>query len=132
MLEPIPAPFSHQDVEALLTSTLSGTERRFLEAVIHVVIPPAAIATTHVDALANIENMLAEASADHRANVIRLVQWCRRVSWLYGGARMPLQARRSRLVLVQKLGHALSALCLVAFWGDERALGLADDPSATP
>ena len=115
-----------------MTSTLSGTERRFLEAVIHVVIPPRAIATTHVDVLANIENMLAEASADHRANVIRLVQWCRRVSWLYGGARMPLQARRSRLVLVQKLGHALSALCLVAFWGDERALGIADRPPATP
>jgi hypothetical protein len=119
-------------VEAPLASTLSATERRFLEAVIHVVIPPAAIATTDVDALANIENMLAEASADDRANVIRLVRWCRRVSWLYGGARMPLQARRSRLVLMQKLAHALSALCLVAFWGDERALGIVDRPAATP
>jgi hypothetical protein len=107
----------------------SGPERRFLEEVAGVLIPAAA--GTGIDVVANIEHMLTQASADHRERIVQLVTWSRRVSWLYGGTRMPLRARRSRFVLIQKLAHALSALCLVAFWGDESALGMAERRRAT-
>ena len=108
----------------------SGPERRFLEDVARVLMPPAA--GTAIDVVANIEHMLTQASADHRERIVQLVRWSRRASWLYGGSRMPLRARRSRFVLIQKLAHALSALCLVAFWGDDGALGMAERRPARP
>jgi hypothetical protein len=113
-------------------SNFSEAERRFLEEVAHVLIPPAAAAGTDIDVVTNIEHMLAQASPDHRERVVQLVRWSRRVSWWYGGTRMPLRARRSRFVVIQKVAHALSALCLVAFWGDEAALKMAERPPARP
>src|SRR5213593_1871413 len=100
-------------------SSFSEQEQRFLQAVARVLIPASARAATHIDVLANVERTLTQASADYRRKVVRIVKWSRRVSWLYGGSSMPLRARRSRVVLIQKLAHALSALCLVAFWGDD-------------
>ena len=111
-------------------SNFSAAERRFLEEVARVLLPPDA--GTDIDVVVNIEHMLSQASADHRERVVQLVRWSRRLSWVYGGTRMPLRARRSRFVLIQKLAHALSALCLVAFWGDEGALRMAERPPARP
>jgi hypothetical protein len=109
-------------------SILSRPERRFLEEIAHLLIPTIATVGAEIDVVANIEHMLTQASADQRARLIQLVKWSRRVSCLYGGIRMPLRARKSRFVLIQKLAHALSALCLVAFWGDEGALRMAERP----
>ena len=109
---------------------LAEPERRFLAGVARVLVPRAA--GTEIDVEANHEQMLAQASADQRIRVVHLVRWSRRVSWVYGGTQMPLRARRSRLIAVQKLAHALSSLCLVAFWGDEDARRLLERAPARP
>ena len=49
----------------------------------------------------------------------------------YGGPDIVVRARGSRFVLMQKMSKALAAICLVAFWGDERALALIDLPRGT-
>lgn len=131
-IEPIRTRFTHRMARAVPMSNFSGAERRFLEDVARVLLPPAAAAGTDIDVVVNIEHMLTQASADHRERVVQLVRWSRRLSWVYGGTRMPLRARRSRFVLIQKLAYALSALCLVAFWGDEGALRMAEQPPARP
>jgi hypothetical protein len=60
--------------------------------------------------------------------VTRFLAWSQRASILYGGENVALNARGSRFVLVRKMGRTLSSLCLIAFWADERALKLVDNP----
>ena len=107
---------------------LDQDDREYLRKVAATLIPAEALSGTGIEVVANIDRLLARGSAEHRAKVLRLVAWARRVSFLYGGEQIALRARGSRFTLVQKLGNALSALCLVAFWGDERALRLIAAP----
>jgi hypothetical protein len=108
--------------------TLSKADRRFLAKVSRTLIPPSARDVVDVDVVANIDRMLSRANARHRANVLRLVRWTRRLSIFYGGASMPARAGRSRVISIQRLARALTSLCLVAFWGDEQARTLIDEP----
>ena len=119
--------FLHALVAVSFTKgALSVDDRAFLDKVARTLIPADVLRQSDVDVVANIEHILARGSAEHRAKVRRLVAWARRVSFLYGGEQVALRARTSRFVLVQKMSRALSALCLVAFWGDERTLALLD------
>src|SRR5262245_49526597 len=97
---------------------LSQRERRFLASAAGTVIPVLATDVTGIDVLANIESMLEHSSADHRWRVVQIVRWSYRASWLYGGVHMPMVARRSRLIPVRRLAHALASICLLAFWDD--------------
>jgi len=108
--------------------TFSARERRFLELAAATLIPSAATSATGIDVLMNLERMLSHASTHHRRRVVRLVAWSYRVSWLYGGRCMPIQARRSRFISIQRLAHALSSLCLIAFWGDQAARKIVGRP----
>jgi hypothetical protein len=107
---------------------LSKADRRFLAELSSTLIPTSARAAVNVDVVANIDRMLSRATARHRSNVYRLVRWSRRISMFYGGASMPSRAAGSRLVAVQKLARAISSLCLVAFWADDHARVLIEDP----
>ncbi|HYE14493.1 MAG TPA: hypothetical protein VD968_08655 [Pyrinomonadaceae bacterium] len=111
---------------ALPRLTLDRKDKEFINRVAATLIPAEALRQTGIDVLANVEHMLAQGSADHRRKVLRLLAWSRRVAFLYGGDRVALGARGSRFEVMQKMGKALSSLCLVAFWGDERALSLID------
>ena len=111
--------------------TLSKADRRFLAEVSLILIPPSARGVVDVDVVANIERILSRANVRHRANVLRLVRWTRRLSIFYGGASMPARAARSRMIPIQRLARALTSLCLVAFWGDEQARTLIDKPGGT-
>ena len=117
---------------ALLTvisgATLEAAERKFLSGVAAELFPQAALATTGIDVVQNIERLLDRASAAHRARILRLLVWARRLSILYGGAQLPVRTRTSQFILVQRMGRAVAALCQVAFWGDVRALTLIDAP----
>lgn len=104
--------------------TLDQGDRDFLRKVAATLIPAQALSATGIDVVANIDRLLARGSAEHRTKVLRLVSWARRVSFLYGSEQVAVRSRGSRFALVQKMGKALSALCLVAFWGDERAMNL--------
>ncbi|MCA1632993.1 MAG: hypothetical protein LC802_04535 [Acidobacteria bacterium] len=108
--------------------TLDAKDTEFLRRVAATLIPAEASHRTGIDVLANIEHMLAQGGAEHRRKVLRLLSWARRASFVYGGERVAIGARGSRFELVQKMGRALSAVCLWAFWGDERALVLMDAP----
>ena len=103
---------------------LEGGDRDFLRKVAATLIPRQAVAETGIDVVANIDRLLARGSAEHRAKVRRLIVWTRRVSFLYGGENVAIRARDSRFALMQKMSKAVSSLCLVAFWGDERAMRL--------
>jgi hypothetical protein len=103
---------------------LDGGDREFLRKVAATLIIPEALSRTGIDVIANVEHLLERGSAEHRAKVLRLLTWARRVSFLYGGENVARRGRDSRFVLIQKLSKALSALCLVCFWGDERSLQL--------
>lgn len=103
---------------------LNQSDKEFLSKVARTLLPADALQQTGIDVVANIEYLLARSSAEHRAKVLRLLAWAKRVSFLYGGDHVALRARNSRFVLAQKMSRALSALCYVAFWGDERALPL--------
>lgn len=109
-------------------TTLGGKETEFLRKVAATLIPAEALSRTGIDVLANVEHMLEQGGAEHRRKVLRLLAWARRVSFAYGGERVAVEARGSRFELVQKMGRALSTLCLWAFWGDERSLVLLDAP----
>ena len=111
--------------------TLDGGDRDFLRKVAATLIPHEALSRTGVDVIANIEHLLERGSAEHRAKIMRLLTWSRRVSFIYGGEKVARRARDSRFVLAQKMSKALSALCLVSFWGDERALQLIESQEAT-
>jgi len=110
--------------------TLSNADRRFLDELSRALIPPSARGEIDVDVVANIDRMLGRANARHRMNVLRLVRWARRLSFFYGGASLPARAAQSRLVPVQRLARAVSSLCLVAFWADDHARILIDQPGA--
>jgi hypothetical protein len=110
------------------TRGFSDDDRRFLNAVAGVLIPATALRDTGIDVLENIEHMLGRASIEHQIKAQRIVAWARRLSPLYGGERMPLRARQSRFIVVQKLAHAVSSLCLVAFWADEAAFTVIESP----
>ena len=107
---------------------LDGGDREFLRKVASTLIPRQAFAETGIDVVANIDRLLARGSAEHRAKVRRLIVWARRVSFLYGGENVAIRARDSRFALMQKMSKAVSSLCLVAFWGDERAMRLIESP----
>ena len=107
-----------------LCVTFDGGDREFLRKVAATLIPSEALSRTGIDISANIEHLLARGSAEHRAKVMRLLAWSRRISFLYEGQNIVHRAGKSRFMLIQKMSKALSALCLLAFWGDERALQL--------
>jgi hypothetical protein len=113
-----------------LRLALDGGDREFLRKVAATLILPEALSRTGIDVIANVEHLLQRGSAEHRAKVLRLLTWSRRVSFLYGGENVARRARDSRFVLIQKLSKALSALCLVSFWGDERSLQLIEPQEA--
>lgn len=115
---------------APLRLALDGGDREFLRKVAATLIPPEARSRTGIDVIANIEHLLQRGSAEHRAKILRLLTWSRRVSFIYGGENVARRARNSRFVLAQKMSKALSALCLVSFWGDERALQLIETQEA--
>lgn len=112
-------------------TVLARDDREFLGKVAKTLIPADALRRSGVDVVANIEHLLTRGSAEHRAKVLRLVAWARRVSFLYGGEQVAIRARTSRFVLAQKMSRALSSLCLVAFWGDERTLELIETAEAS-
>jgi hypothetical protein len=115
---------------APLRLALDGGDREFLRKVATTLIPPEAFSRTGIDVIANVEHLLQRGSAEHRAKILRLLTWSRRVSFIYGGENVARRARASRFVLARKMSKALSALCLVAFWGDERALQLIESGEA--
>jgi hypothetical protein len=108
---------------------LGADNRDFLRRMARTLIPDEALESTGIDVIANVEHLLEQGSAEHRAKVLRLLAWARRISFIYGGEKIAIRGRGSRFVLVQKMAKALSSLCLVAFWADERALRLIDKPS---
>jgi hypothetical protein len=109
---------------------LDSGDREFLRKLAATLIIPEALSHTGIDVIANVEHLLERGSAEHRAKVLRLLTWARRVSFLYGGENVARRGRDSRFVLIQKLSKALSALCLVSFWGDERSLQLIEPQEA--
>jgi hypothetical protein len=113
----------------VLPAGFSPDDRRFIEGAACAVIPARALTIAGVDVVRNVEHLLQRTNADHRVRVLRALRWARRVSFLYGGDMMPVRARGSRLFMVRRLARAVSVVCLVAFWGDERTLALIDNPS---
>jgi hypothetical protein len=99
-------------------------DRAFLAAVARTLISADALRATRIDVLANVDHLLARASATHRAAILRALAWARRLSFMYGGDRFALDTRESRFIVIRRLGRLVASLCLLAFWGDERALGL--------
>jgi hypothetical protein len=108
--------------------TLNKGDLEFIRKVASTLIPGDALALTGIDVVANLDHILQRGSAEHRAKIMRLLTWSRRLSFLYGGEQVAHRARTSRFVLAQKMSKALSALCLVSFWGDERSLPLIEQP----
>jgi len=108
--------------------SLGNDDHRFLDGVAATLIPAMALQSTGINVAENVDHLLRSGSADHRKKVTRFLAWAQRASILYGGERVALNARGSRFMLVRKMGRTLSSLCLIAFWADERALKLIDDP----
>jgi len=118
---------------AALMVTVPGVSLRdedvnFLRRIAATLIPNEAIETTGIDVVANINRLLTQGSADHRKKVLRFVTWARRVSLFYGGDKVAIRAQGSRFTLVRKTGKALSSMCLIAFWLDDRAWRLIEVP----
>lgn len=112
------------------TITLGKDDSQFLRKVAATLIPAQALSSTGINVAENVERMLRSGSADHRQKVIRFLTWSQRASILYGGDKVAINARGSRIMLVRKMGRTLSSLCLIAFWADERAMKLIDQPEA--
>jgi hypothetical protein len=110
---------------------LSDADGRFLRGVTRVLVTPAVYDAAHIDIVANLERVMERANDANRANVLRLVRWCRRIACVYGGPLLPARGAASSVVVVQRLARALSSLCLLAFWGDDAALALMDSPDRT-
>lgn len=113
----------------ILRPALESDDLEFLRRVAATLISADDLRRTRIDVVANVEHLLERSSGQHRGKALQLVAWTRRISLVYGGDRVALRARTSRFVLPQKMSKAISSLCLVAFWGDERALQLIDDPT---
>ncbi len=111
---------------------LDGGQRRFLAGMASHLIPAEAFRLTGVDVAENIEYMLSRGSGERREKILRLLAWSQRISFLYGGDQIAVRAARSRFILMRKMAKALSSLCLVAFWGDERTLQLIENPKGAP
>jgi hypothetical protein len=111
---------------------LSPSDGRFLQAVTRVLVTPATYDNAQIDVVANVERLLGRANGGNRTNVLRLVKWCRRMAFFYGGPQLPARAACSRFVAIQRLARALSSLCLLAFWGDDAALALLNSPDRIP
>ena len=106
--------------------SLAKDDQRFIDAVAATLIPTTALRNTGIKVSENVDHLLRSGSIDHRRRVTRFIAWSQRASILYGGEKVALNARGSRFMLVRKMGRALSSLCLIAFWADERALKLID------
>lgn len=107
---------------------LDTDDERFFRRVAATLIPPPAFEATGIDVVANLNHLLTRTRADHRKRIASLIRGSRRISFLYGGEHIAIRARRSRFVVIQKVARALSAVCLLTFWGDTRAMALLDDP----
>ena len=117
---------------ALLTVTpnveLQLDDRKFLDRVAATLLPAAALQSTGISVAENVDYLLSQGSAEHRAKVLRFLSWSQRAAILYGGEKVAINARGSRFMLVRKMGRTLSSLCLIAFWADERAIKLISEP----
>lgn len=107
--------------------SLAKDDQQFIDAVATTLIPATALQNTGIKVSENVDHLLRSGSIDHRRKITRFVAWSQRASILYGGEKVALNARGSRFMLVRKMGRALSSLCLIAFWADERALKLIDE-----
>lgn len=103
-------------------------DRKFVDRVAATLLPADALRTTGISVAENVAYLLEQGSAEHREKVLRFLSWSQRASILYGGDKVALNARGSRFMLVRKMGRTLSSLCLIAFWADERALKLINQP----
>jgi hypothetical protein len=108
--------------------TLDPDDQKFLQRVAATLIPAHALQTTGIDVAENVRQLLLNGSLDHRKKVLRFLSWSQRAAILYGGEKVAINARGSRFLLVRKMGRALSSLCLIAFWADERSLNLIARP----
>ena len=115
-------------VAVVPTPVLTLDNAAFLRTVTATLLPEAWLRESGIDVVANLERLLERMRHDHRVKLMRLITWARRISFLYGGDEIAIRSRGSQFVLVRKLGKALSSLCLVAFWGDPRALRYVDAP----
>lgn len=107
---------------------LQRNDRKFLDRVAATLIPAKAFENTGINVADNVAYLLNQGSTEHRTKVLRFLSWSQRASIIYGGDKVAINARGSRFILVRKMGRTLSSLCLIAFWADERALKLIDDP----
>lgn len=107
---------------------LEVDDRKFVDRVAANLLPADALQSTGISVGENIAYLLDQGSAEHREKVLRFLSWSQRASILYGGDKVALNARGSRFMLVRKMGRTLSSLCLIAFWADERALKLINQP----
>ena len=111
---------------ALPNNNLGKDERQFLDRVAATLIPADALQTTGIKISENVAHLLKQGSPEHREKVMRFLSWTQRVSFLYGGDKVAINARGSRFTLARKMGRTLSSLCVIAFWADERAMKLID------
>ena len=107
---------------------LALDDRKFVDRVAATLLPADALRSTGISVSENIAYLLEQGSAEHREKVLRFLSWSQRASILYGGDKVALNARGSRFMLVRKMGRTLSSLCLIAFWADDRALELINQP----
>jgi hypothetical protein len=107
---------------------LTLDDQKFIDHVAATLIPLEALRSTGISVSSNVNYLLSQGSAEHRAKVMRFLSWTQRASILYGGEKIALNARGSRFMLVRKMGRTLSSLCLIAFWADERAIQLIAKP----
>lgn len=107
---------------------LEFDDRKFLDRVAATLLPVDALRSTGISVAENVAYLLDQGSTEHRAKVLRFLSWSQRAAILYGGDKVALNARGSRFMLVRKMGRTLSSLCLIAFWADERALKLINEP----
>ena len=107
-------------------------DRKFLDRVAATLLPADVLKHTGISVADNVAYLLNQGSADHRAKVLRFLSWSQRASIIYGGDKVAINARGSRFMLVRKMGRTLSSLCLIAFWADERAMKLIDNPEKEP
>lgn len=107
---------------------LKSDDKKFLDRVAATLLPAAALQATGISVAENVEYLLKQGSAEHRAKVLRFISWSQRAAILYGGESVAINARGSRFLLVRKMGRTLSSLCFIAFWADERAIKLITIP----
>lgn len=107
---------------------LGKEDRQFIDRVSATLLPATALQLTGISVADNINHLLNCGSSDHRKKVLRFLAWSQRASVLYGGDNVAINSRGSRFMLARKMGRTLSSLCLIAFWGDERALKLINTP----